>query len=128
MTDLLGGFRTVKAFILTTALLVGSNVFMTLAWYGHLRWFDHRPVIIAIFAAWGIAFFEYTLQVPANRIGFTKLSLPQLKVLQEAISLTVFVPVAASLFQLRWRWDFAWAGLCIMGAVFFAFRGGLGSS
>ena len=117
-----------KTFAVTTLLLIGSNIFMTLAWYGHLRWLDHRPWYLAVFAAWGIALFEYTLQVPANRIGFTKLTLPQLKLLQEAISLTVFVPVAASLFQLRWRWDFAWASLCIMGAVFFAFRGGIGSS
>jgi uncharacterized protein (DUF486 family) len=117
--------RTVKVFVATTLLLIGSNVFMTLAWYGHLRWLDNRAWYIAVFVAWSIALFEYTLQVPANRIGFTKLSLPQLKILQEAISLTVFVPVAAILFQIRFRWDFVWAGLCLMAAVFFAFRGGL---
>jgi len=116
------------AVALTVTLLVGSNVFMTLAWYGHLKWFDHRMWFIAVLAAWGIAFFEYTLQVPANRLGFTKLSLPQLRILQEAISLTVFVPVAALLFDVRFRWDFVWAGLCLVGAVFFAFRGGLGDA
>jgi uncharacterized protein len=112
----------------TTALLIGSNIFMTLAWYGHLRWLDHRAWYIAVVAAWGIAFFEYMLQVPANRLGFTKLSLPQLKILQEVISLTVFVPVIAVLFGLRFRWDYVWAALCLVGAVFFAFRGGIGTT
>jgi uncharacterized protein (DUF486 family) len=112
----------------TTALLVGSNVFMTLAWYGHLKWFDHRALALAIFAAWGIALFEYMLQVPANRLGYTKLSLPQLKILQEVISLTVFVPIVAVMFGVRFQWDFVWAALCLLGAVFFAFRGGLGSA
>jgi len=114
----------VRVFILTTLLLIGSNIFMTLAWYGHLRWLDHRPVYVAIFAAWGIAFFEYTLQVPANRIGFTKLSLPQLKLLQEVITLIVFVPIAMRVFHARFSWDLAWAGVCLVGAEFFAFRGG----
>jgi len=113
-----------KVFAITSLLLVGSNVFMTLAWYGHLRWFDHRAWYVAVVAAWGIAFFEYMLQVPANRIGYTKLSLPQLKVLQEAISLTVFVPIIARLFAVKFRWDFLWAALCLLGAVFFAFRAG----
>ena len=112
----------------TTALLVGSNVFMTLAWYGHLKWLDHHALGIAILAAWGIALFEYMLQVPATRLGYTKLSLPQLKILQEVISLTVFVPIVAVKFGVRFRWDFAWAALCLIGAVFFAFRGGLGSA
>ena len=112
----------------TTVMLVGSNIFMTLAWYGHLRWFHHRPLVLAVFAAWGIALFEYMLQVPANRLGSTRLSLPQLKLLQEAITLTVFVPLAMALFRVRWRWDFLWAGLCLVGAVYFAFRGGLGGA
>ena len=120
--------RIVAVFAGTTALLVGSNVFMTLAWYGHLKWLDHRAVWIAILVAWGIAFFEYTLQVPANRLGYTKLSLPQLKILQEVISLVVFVPIVAVIFGVRFRWDFVWAALCLLGAVFFAFRGGLGSA
>ena len=112
----------------TSLLLVGSNVFMTLAWYGHLRWLDHRVWIVAALAAWGIALFEYLLQVPANRLGYTELSLPQLKILQEVISLVVFVPVVIVLFGVRFRWDFLWAALCLLGAVFFAFRGGLGAT
>jgi uncharacterized protein (DUF486 family) len=97
---------------------------MTLAWYGHLRFLDHRAVYVAVVAAWGVALFEYALQVPANRLGFTRLSLPQLRVLQEVVSLLVFVPVATRLFEVRFRWDFVWAGACLVGAVFFAFRGG----
>jgi uncharacterized protein (DUF486 family) len=111
----------------TALMLVGSNIFMTLAWYGHLRYLDNRAWYIAVVVAWGIALFEYMLQVPANRLGFTKLSLPQLKILQEAISLVVFVPIAMALFKIHWRWDFLWAAVCLMGAVFFAFRGGLGA-
>jgi uncharacterized protein (DUF486 family) len=114
----------VPTFVATTTLLIGSNVFMTLAWYGHLRWLDHRAWYVAVLVAWSIALFEYSLQVPANRIGFGTLSLPQLKILQEVVSLTVFVPVAATLFDIRFRWDFVWAGLCLLGAVYFAFRGG----
>jgi len=114
----------VRVFVVTTLLLIASNIFMTLAWYGHLRWLDHRAWYVAAFAAWGIALFEYLLQVPANRIGYTKLSLPQLKILQEVISLTVFVPVIAVLFGTKFRRDFLWSALCLLGAVFFAFRGG----
>jgi uncharacterized protein (DUF486 family) len=114
----------VPTFVATTTLLIGSNVFMTLAWYGHLRWLDQRAWYLAVVVAWTIALFEYSLQVPANRIGFGTLSLPQLKILQEVVSLTVFVPVAATLFDIRFRWDFVWAGLCLLGAVYFAFRGG----
>lgn len=117
-----------KVFVVTTLLLVGSNIFMTLAWYGHLRWLDHRAWYIAVIAAWSIALFEYTLQLPANQIGFTKLSLPQLKILQEAISLLVFVPIIARLFTVKFRWDFLWAALCLLGAVFFAFRSGFDST
>ena len=115
-------------FLRTAGLLVASNVFMTFAWYAHLKNLSDRPWWIAAIISWGIALFEYMLQVPANRIGFTKLSLPQLKVLQEAISLTVFVPIIARLFAVRFRWDFLWAALCLLGAVFFAFRGGLDST
>ncbi len=111
----------------TVLLLIGSNVFMTLAWYGHLRWFEHRALVVAVLLAWGVALFEYSLQVPANRLGFGRFSLPQLRVLQEVISLTVFVPVAGLLFDVRFRWDFVWAGLCLAGAVSFAFGGGLGA-
>jgi uncharacterized protein (DUF486 family) len=114
----------VKAFIGTTLLLVGSNIFMTLAWYGHLRWLNNRVWYLAVVAAWGIALFEYSLQVPANRLGHTVMSLPQLKLLQEVVSLAVFLPVTSRLFTIRFRWDFVWAALCLLGAVFFAFRGG----
>lgn len=110
--------------IWTVLLLVGSNVFMTFAWYAHLRDLGHKPLIVAILVSWAIAFFEYTLQVPANRIGYTALSLGQLKIIQEVVTLSVFVPF--SLFYMRepWRWDFLWAGLCLCAAVFFMFRGG----
>jgi uncharacterized protein (DUF486 family) len=106
----------------TVLLLTASNVFMTFAWYGHLRTLGHRPWIIAAVASWGIALFEYLLQVPANRIGFTEMTLPQLKVLQEAITLLVFVPFAVFYMRQKVHLDFAWAGLCLLGAVYFAFR------
>jgi uncharacterized protein (DUF486 family) len=112
----------------TIVLLVGSNIFMTLAWYGHLRYLEHRPWFLAVLVAWSVALLEYTLQVPANRIGSGRLSLPQLKILQEAITLVVFLPVVGRLFEIRWRWDFLWAGVCLLGAVYFAFRGGLEAS
>ena len=108
----------------TAGLLIASNVFMTFAWYAHLKNLSDRPWFIAAAISWGIALFEYLLQVPANRIGYTKLSLPQLKILQEVISLTVFVPVIAVLFGTKFRRDFLWSALCLLGAVFFAFRGG----
>ena len=107
----------------TVLLLIGSNVFMTFAWYGHLKNLNHKPLIIAILASWGIAFFEYLLQVPANRIGFGKLTLPQLKMLQEVITLSIFVPFSVFYMRQPVRLDFLWAGLCICGAVFFMFRG-----
>lgn len=119
--------RDMDSLVPVVGLLIGSNIFMTLAWYGHLRFLEHRPVAIAILAAWGVALFEYALQVPANRLGHERLSLPQLRILQEAISLTVFVPIAVAMFGVRFRMDFVWAGLCLVGAVYFAFRGGLGS-
>ena len=106
-------------------LLVCSNLFMTYAWYGHLRVLGNRPWYIAALASWGVAFFEYQLQVPANRIGYTVMSLQQLKILQEAITLLVFVPFAVLYMKSRLTLDFFWAGLCIVGAVFFAFRSGL---
>ena len=107
----------------TIGLLVCSNVFMTFAWYAHLRDLRARPLIVAILASWGIAFFEYVLQVPANRIGFAQLSLAQLKVLQEVITLTVFVPFAAYYMGQPMKLDFVWAALCLVGAVYFVFRG-----
>jgi uncharacterized protein (DUF486 family) len=107
---------------LTILLLSLSNVFMTFAWYAHLKELSQKPWIVAALVSWGIAFFEYMLQVPGNRIGHTVLSVAQLKILQEAITLTVFVPFA--LFYLRepLKMDYLWAGLCILGAVYFIFR------
>jgi len=106
----------------TASLLVLSNIFMTFAWYAHLRNLGSKPLLVAVFASWGIAFFEYLLQVPANRIGFTALSLAQLKILQEVITLMVFVPFAVLYMKQPVRLDFLWAGLCLMGAVYFTFR------
>ena len=104
-------------------MLVASNVFMTFAWYAHLKNLADRPWWIAALASWGIALFEYLLQVPANRIGYTEMSLPQLKILQEAITLTVFVPFAIFYMKQPIKLDYLWASLCIMGAVYFIFRG-----
>jgi uncharacterized protein (DUF486 family) len=106
----------------TTALLVLSNLFMTFAWYAHLKELGHRPWFVAAFVSWGIALFEYLLQVPANRIGYTALSLPQLKILQEAITLAVFVPFAVLYMRQPVKLDYLWSALCVMGAVYFAFR------
>jgi uncharacterized protein (DUF486 family) len=107
----------------TALLLIASNVFMTFAWYAHLRNLADRKWYVAAIASWGIALFEYLLQVPANRIGFTALSLPQLKILQEVITLSVFVPFAILYMRQQLRMDFVYAGLCLVGAVFFMFRG-----
>ena len=104
-------------------LLVASNVFMTFAWYAHLKNLAEKPWWIAALASWGIALFEYLLMVPANRIGFAELSLPQLKILQEAITLAVFVPFAILYMDQPVKLDYLWAALCIMGAVYFVFRG-----
>ncbi|HEV8448097.1 MAG TPA: DMT family protein [Gemmatimonadaceae bacterium] len=104
-------------------LLVGSNVFMTFAWYAHLKNLGSRPLLVAIVASWGIAFFEYTLQVPANRIGFGAMTLGQLKIMQEVITLGVFVPFAVLYMRQPLKLDFLWAGLCMVGAVYFMFRG-----
>ena len=107
----------------TVGLLVLSNVFMTFAWYAHLKNLNDRPWYIAALLSWGIALFEYLLQVPANRIGYTTLSLGQLKIIQEAITLAVFVPFAVLYMKQPLRLDFLWAALCICGAVYFVFRG-----
>ncbi len=104
------------------ALLTVSNLFMTFAWYGHLRHLAGQPWWIAVFVSWGIALFEYVFQVPANRIGFTTLSLAQLKIMQEIITLTVFVPFAVVYMDQPLKLDFVWAGLCMVGAVYFIFR------
>lgn len=106
----------------TAILLVLSNVFMTYAWYGHLKTLSDRPWWVAALLSWGVALFEYLLQVPANRIGATALSLGQLKILQEAITLVVFVPFAVLYMRQPLKLDFLWAGLCLVGAVYFVFR------
>ena len=107
----------------TTLLLVASNVFMTFAWYAHLRNLSTRPWYIAAIISWGIALFEYLLQVPANRLGYTTLSLGQLKILQEVIALAVFVPFAVFYMKHQFKWDYLWAVFCLLGAVYFMFRG-----
>ena len=106
----------------TVGLLVASNVFMTFAWYAHLKDMKAKPWFIAAVVSWGIAFFEYLLQVPANRLGSTTLSLPQLKILQEVITLTVFVPFALFYMKQPLRLDHFWAALCLCGAVYSVFR------
>jgi hypothetical protein len=106
----------------TVLLLVCSNVFMTFAWYAHLRNLRARPWLVAVAVSWGIAFFEYLLQVPANRIGYDRLQLSQLKIIQETITLAVFVPFAVLYMRQPLKLDFLWAGLCLMGAVYFIFR------
>lgn len=107
----------------TVGLLVLSNIFMTFAWYAHLRNLNHRAWYVAALVSWGVALFEYLLQVPANRIGFTELSLAQLKILQEVITLAVFVPFAVFYMRQPVSLNFLWAGLCMVGAVYFIFRG-----
>jgi uncharacterized protein (DUF486 family) len=107
----------------TVLLLTASNVFMTFAWYGHLKYLDHNPWLLAALVSWGIALFEYLFQVPANRIGFNGgLSLAQLKVIQEVVTLCVFVPFALLFMKQPFKLDFVWAGLCLVGAVYFVFR------
>jgi hypothetical protein len=106
----------------TVFLLTLSNIFMTFAWYAHLKELNHKPWLIAVFVSWGIAFFEYLIQVPANRIGFTELSLGQLKIIQEVVTLSVFVPFAILYMKQPLKLDFLWAAFCLAGAVYFVFR------
>jgi len=109
--------------IATTAiLLVCSNIFMTFAWYAHLRNMSAKPWLFAVLVSWGLAFFEYLLQVPANRVGYGELSLGQLKILQEVITLSVFVPFALFYMKEPLKLDYLWAGCCLLGALFFIFR------
>ncbi|HEY3309826.1 MAG TPA: DMT family protein [Desulfuromonadaceae bacterium] len=103
-------------------LLVLSNIFMTFAWYAHLRNLATRHWLIAVAVSWGIAFFEYLLQVPANRIGYGNFTLAQLKIIQEVITLAVFVPFAVLYMGTNLNWNYLWAGCCLAGAVFFIFR------
>src|SRR5476651_183023 len=114
----------ISTYIYTILLLIISNVFMTFAWYGHLKNLNHKALWIAILVSWGIAFFEYLFQIPANRIGFNSgmISLAQLKILQEVITLAVFVPFAVLYMRQELSLNFLWAGMCMVGAVYFIFR------
>jgi hypothetical protein len=112
----------IPVIVQTAGLLTASNVFMTFAWYGHLKNFEGKAWWIAALISWGIALFEYLLQVPGNRIGYTEYSLSQLKIMQEAITLTVFVPFAMVYMDQPFKLDYVWAGLCLVGAVYFIFR------
>jgi len=114
-----------KPVLTTLCLLTLSNVFMTFAWYGHLKNMAHKPWIAAALVSWGIALFEYLLQVPANRIGHQVLTVGQLKITQEVVTLAVFVPFSLFYLKEKLTWDYLWAGLCLLGAVFFLFRGRL---
>jgi uncharacterized protein (DUF486 family) len=111
-----------RAIAITIGLLCISNVFMTFAWYAHLKELINRPWFIAVLVSWGIALFEYTFQVPANRMGFTVLNVAQLKILQEVITLSVFVPFAIFYLKQPLKLDYLWAAFCILGAVYFVFR------
>jgi len=113
---------TMTPWLITPVLLIASNIFMTFAWYAHLRNLSDKPWLIAALASWGIALFEYLLQVPANRIGHEVMNVGQLKILQEVITLLVFVPFAIFYMKEKLTLDYLWAGLCILGAVFFIFR------
>ena len=113
-----------QQFYLTALLLGCSNVFMTFAWYGHLRTMSDRAWYVAALASWGIALFEYLIQVPANRIGHQVMNVGQLKILQEVVTLSVFVPFSVLVMKQPIKLDYLWAGLCILGAVYFVFRGG----
>jgi uncharacterized protein (DUF486 family) len=112
----------VPAALQAVVLLAFSNIFMTFAWYAHLKNLSGKPWFVAAIASWGIAFFEYLLQVPGNRAGYTVMSLPQLKILQEVITLSVFVPFALFYMHQPLKLDYLWAAFCILGAVYFMFR------
>lgn len=114
--------RYMNRYTLTIALLAASNIFMTFAWYGHLKSMSHKPWIIAALISWGIALIEYLFQVPANRIGHDVMSVGQLKILQEVITLSIFVPFSLVYLKEELTMDYLWAGLCLLGAVFFIFR------
>jgi len=122
----MSGMANPQAIFQAVLLLVGSNVFMNLAWYGHLKNLQTSPWYLAAILSWLVAFFEYMMQVPANRIGFHQagLSLGQLKIIQEVVTLTVFLPIAVFYMNQPLKLDYLWAGLCLVGAVYFIFRGG----
>lgn len=111
-----------RPILISISLLTLSNIFMTFAWYAHLKEMSNKPWIVAAMVSWGIAFFEYLLQVPGNRIGYTALSVGQLKIMQEVITLSVFVPFACFYLREPLKLDYLWAAICIVGAVFFIFR------
>lgn len=111
-----------KISLITAGMLVCSNLFMTFAWYGHLKMLSSKPWIVAVLVSWGIAFFEYLIQVPANRIGYTQLNVMQLKVIQEVVTLSVFAPFALFFMNQPLKLDYLWAALCLVGAVYFVFR------
>lgn len=113
---------TINPVLTSVVLLILSNVFMTFAWYAHLKELNNKPWIVAALVSWGIALFEYLLQVPANRIGFTALNVGQLKIMQEVITLSVFVPFSVIYLKEPLKLDYLWAGLCMVGAVYFMFR------
>ncbi|MCJ0764192.1 DMT family protein [Variovorax terrae] len=115
--------QSLPVLLQTVLLLIASNVFMTFAWYGHLKNLAASPWYVAALVSWGIALFEYLLQVPGNRIGYTHFNVGQLKILQEVITLSVFVPFAVFYLDQPLKWDYLWAGLCMVGAVYFIFRG-----
>jgi len=115
-------FAASTGLLQTVLLLAMSNLFMTVAWYAHLKHLNDKPWWIAALASWGVALFEYLLQVPANRIGYQTLTLPQLKILQEAITLVVFAPFAVLYMKEPLSWNYLWAGFCLMGAVYFIFK------
>lgn len=114
---------TLHPVMISIGLLLLSNVFMTFAWYAHLKTLNHKPWLVAALVSWSIALFEYLLQVPANRIGYTELSVGQLKILQEVITLSVFVPFALLYLKEPLKLDYLWAGCCLIAAVYFVFRG-----
>ena len=122
MCILLKGDTTLRPALTTISLLLCSNIFMTFAWYAHLKELNNKPWIIAALVSWGIALFEYLFQVPANRIGFTVMSIGQLKILQEIITLSIFVPFSVYYLREPLKLDYLWAGLCLVGAVYFMFR------
>jgi len=111
-----------KPVFITIGLLICSNIFMTFAWYAHLKELSNKPWIIAALISWGVALFEYMFQVPANRIGFTVMNIGQLKIIQEVITLSIFVPFSLFYMKEPLRMDYLWAGLCLVGAVYFMFR------
>ncbi|WP_424194189.1 DMT family protein [Ampullimonas aquatilis] len=113
---------TLPVYLQTILLLCASNVFMTFAWYGHLRELGNKPWYVAALVSWGIALFEYLLQVPGNRIGFTQFNVGQLKIMQEVITLSVFLPFSVFFMHQPLKLDYLWAGLCLVGAVYFIFR------